>query len=68
MSVARWSDKSDVYVFEGQNGWECHLCHLNGGKHHIEQTISGMIAHMQAHRDAGHKIPDEALSPESYQF
>lgn len=60
MSVVRWSDESQVYLYpiDDKCGFECCGCLLK-----TEMPIRGLDtvkAHFDAHRAAGHKVPDYA--------
>lgn len=59
MSYARWSKDSDVYVFCSVDAHlECCGCWL-GGERHFRST-EAMLAHLDAHRAAGHMVPEYA--------
>ena len=59
MSYARMGcDGSDVYVYESDSGFICHWCSMHNGKMWIEDTIEGMIAHLEDHRKNGDTVPD----------
>jgi hypothetical protein len=68
MSYCRWSDDSDVYIYEVvAGGVECCACWLlnpqPGTAPAIDRpsarimTRSALIAHLLEHRAAGHKVP-----------
>lgn len=62
MSVARWTKYSQVYVFYTDAGVECHECTLSPREEpFVAPTLSKMIHHLQAHREAGHKVPTYAF-------
>lgn len=44
--------------------WVCHECTLRGGKPliHLEPSPAAMLAHLRAHRAAGHTVPEAALA------
>lgn len=62
MSYARLSDRSDLYVYLNVGGWlECCWCSLvseNSGRYVTRKTAE-MVAHVEAHRVAGHKVPKD---------
>jgi len=73
MSYARFSE-GDVYVWAASSSeYHCQCCRLMprdiksvvGGYMHGD-TVAGspaeMLAHLKAHRAAGHSVPDRALS------
>ena len=62
MSVCRFGDQSDVYVFYSTHGGiECCRCDLLDGNHFNAPDEAGMIAHLEAHLAAGHRVPQEAF-------
>lgn len=50
MSVVRWSTSSDIYVYLGGDGWNCH--HRDGGKC-VGMTYGQAAAHIAEHIKAG---------------
>jgi hypothetical protein len=60
MSYARKS-YCDVYVFLDVGGQlECCMCDLpDGPSTFVATTTDAMLAHLDAHRAAGHDVPDE---------
>lgn len=65
MSYARFSETSNVYVYAHYQGFiECCGCIL--GDDWSFHSIPEIVAHMQAHVEAGHTIPDYLLDPETY--
>jgi hypothetical protein len=61
MSYARHSEDSDVYVFLSITGHlECCSCPLMPGHFRADST-QAMLAHLQAHLEAGHKVPRDTL-------
>jgi len=68
MSYARWSALSNVYVFAHVDGFvDCCGCNLPGHDGRLNSAPE-VVAHMQAHLDAGDKVPphllDESLYPD----
>jgi hypothetical protein len=62
MSVCRFGDDSDVYVFYANTGGiECCRCDLLNGNHFNAPDEAGMIVHLEAHLAAGHKVPPKAF-------
>lgn len=61
MSYSRKCLESDVYVFDDSVDWVCHECALSGGANHKESTPPGMLAHLLAHRERGHMVPQSAM-------
>jgi hypothetical protein len=61
MAYCRFGRDSDVYVFDVEGGVECCRCRLQEGRWFRAKTHPEMIEHLQAHRAAGHRVPDEAL-------
>jgi hypothetical protein len=60
MAWLRPSDECDVYVFENFGGWiECCRCHLTQPDPMLD-TVEEMLAHLEEHRKAGHKVPSKA--------
>lgn len=64
MSYARFgADDSSVYVFMNRGGMlECCYCSLDPEHHNFEAgaTIK-MIAHLRAHEQAGHTVPNSVV-------
>jgi hypothetical protein len=52
--------KSDVYVFMSKSGLECCGCKLSS-KSFFATTYTEMIAHLQAHIEAGHTVPKHVI-------
>lgn len=63
MSYARQGEDSDVYVFLAITGHlECCGCRLMPGHSvFLADSTKWMLGHLQAHLDAGHKVPRDAL-------
>ena len=40
----------------------CHDCALSDGSEHRESSPAGMLVHLAVHRDAGHLVPESALT------
>jgi hypothetical protein len=57
MSYVRWgSDGSNVYMIaDCSGGWWCVGCDMEGKR---SATRTGMLKHLQAHRDAGDIVPE----------
>ena len=66
MSYCRFGD-SDAYMIstgirDGRAGWVCYGCELTPNKETFETEFIGVIlAHMKAHKEAGHRV-DRAIS------
>jgi hypothetical protein len=61
MSYCRWSDDSDVYVYDDICGAiACRECILLGRSQYFESRADA-VAHLRAHEDAGHKVPDGVI-------
>lgn len=59
MSFARFGPESDVYLFLSVNGrLECCGCSLSDKWTY--QTTDALLAHLDAHEAAGHKVPASA--------
>jgi hypothetical protein len=62
MSVCRWSDDSDVYVYYSIfGGIECSRCLLNGARIFNALDEPEMLAHLEQHKAAGHRVPCDAF-------
>jgi hypothetical protein len=69
MSYARKGlDGSEVYVYStalpgeaGARELVCADCSLLNVSHHHEDSAAGMVAHLLAHRDEGHNVPQSAI-------
>lgn len=68
MSYARFSDDSDVYIFEHANGFiQCCGCLITEAEppewagFYNAQTAREMIHHIYQHMSIGHKVPDRCL-------
>ena len=62
MSYCRWSE-SDVYLFENISGvWTCQLCLLeDDNRSHEMCSLEEVLAHLEAHKQAGHEVPERAF-------
>ena len=54
MAYARFSRKSDVYVYASKNGWICASCDTFS-------DLSGLKKHLLKHRKRGDRVPQDAL-------
>jgi hypothetical protein len=62
MSFARLSHDSDVYVYDTDNGFECCFCRLDpDGDIKFTKTAKQMVAHLEEHRKAGHRVPNYCM-------
>ncbi len=62
MSVCRWSDESDVYVYYSvYRGVDCCSCRLGNAKTFNAGDEPEMIAHLEQHQAAGHRVPPDAF-------
>jgi hypothetical protein len=64
VSYCRFGDDSDVYLYPGDGDWECCGCRISvgdDGRTRLE-SLPAVLAHLEAHRAAGHKVPDHAFS------
>ncbi len=62
MAICRFGDDSDVYVFHNVHGGiECCGCRLSDASEFNARTEAAMIAHLEQHKTAGHKVPLEAF-------
>ena len=60
MAFARFSE-GDVYVYLNTDGlFECCFCGL-AGRCVLVPTAAEMVAHLEAHRIAGHDVPHDAF-------
>lgn len=58
MSYCRLSDYSDVYLYpDVDGGVMCCFCRLNDAERIRLWTLEDTLAHIHAHREAGHKVP-----------
>jgi hypothetical protein len=63
MSVARWSEDSDLYLYcctEDPLTFECCQCHLFGQTTFVK-GLKQTYEHLWQHMDAGHKVPRDAF-------
>ena len=57
MSYVRFSENSDVYVYDDANGCLCCCgCALNPTSYYAETAVE-MVKHLLQHEAAGHQIP-----------
>jgi hypothetical protein len=61
MAYARFSRSSDVYVYEEAGSVVCLRCQLGHALETRTPTRSAMIRHLEAHLNAGHKVPAGAF-------
>jgi hypothetical protein len=69
MSFARFGPESDVYVYAHVGGFvQCCGCLLGDflGDDWDYHSAADVVAHMQEHVDAGHRVPQHLLSPDTY--
>ena len=59
MSYARMNDDSDVYVYSGGGVLHCQWCKL--GRDDFSGDRAAMLAHLDAHKSAGHRVPEAAI-------
>jgi len=60
LSYARRGARSDVYVYLHAGGHlACSGCDLGQVEHY---TTADMVAHLEAHRAAGHTVPDDTIA------
>lgn len=68
MSYCRKSPgESDVYVYLANGGFVCFDCSLywpsyRGPLTHTEPSFQAILQHLQLHIDAGHHVPEAALT------
>lgn len=61
MAYARFGPHSDVYVYEDVRGFLCCMrCDISDDRETRTKSRGEMIKHLEDHRRAGHKVPDEA--------
>lgn len=61
MSYCRFGDHSDVYVYDNGEFLVCCQCRLRGDHRDVlYPTNRQMLAHLNAHRMVGHKVPERA--------
>jgi hypothetical protein len=61
MSYCRWSERSNVYVYDDvSGGTTCCGCALNRGSLNVA-THAEMVAHLREHIAAGHLVPDDVI-------
>lgn len=62
MAFCRFGAESDVYVFEAEaDQFICCRCALRESGDTVAPDQAGMVAHLLAHRAAGHRVPQNAL-------
>lgn len=70
MSFAKFSPDSDVYVFggddvDGNEVYVCYACKFKDdpaeGESYKTPSKKAILAHLHAHRAAGHKVQDSAF-------
>jgi hypothetical protein len=61
MAYARFGRESDIYVFQAVEGMICQRCKLNDYGDTLLRSRSLMLEHMNAHLQAGDKVPDYAF-------
>jgi hypothetical protein len=60
MSYCRFSNDCDVYIFPSGDGIHCCACQL-GDDTVIVETSAEMLAHVEMHLAAGHRVPGYAI-------
>ncbi len=62
MAYARLSRNSDVYVYEDGCGYLCCMrCRFSETRETRTKSRREMIEHLELHRCAGEKVPEDAL-------
>jgi predicted small metal-binding protein len=62
MAYARFGSHGDVYVHEDVRGFLCCMrCNFSDARETRTKSRGEMIEHLEAHRRAGHKVPDDAI-------
>ena len=62
MAICRFGDDSDVYVFYNiDGGIECCGCRLSDVSGFNARIEAEMIAHLEQHKTADHRVPLEAF-------
>jgi hypothetical protein len=62
MAYARFSSHSDVYVYEDVGGFLCCMrCDFSETRETRTKSRGEMIEHLEVHRRAGQKVPEDAL-------
>lgn len=61
MALCRLGPDCDVYVFMGDDAWVCCLCALAKAERQYFATDEEIVAHLQAHIAAGHKVPADVF-------
>ena len=62
MAYARFGAHSEVYVYEDARGFLCCMrCVLSEARETQTKSRSEMVKHLEAHRRAGQKVPDDAM-------
>ena len=69
MAFARFGHDSDVYVYASTDGGvECCGCHLHGERSFPSFfDADSLLAHLNDHIEAGHRVPVEILDPDLYE-
>ena len=69
MFVCRFGADSDVYVYYRMNGdIECSGCRLSEAKAFSTKDEAEMIAHLEQHEAAGHKVPAQAFDELAFPY
>jgi hypothetical protein len=61
MSFARYGPDSDVYVYEGSDGFRCDRC-PRAGEWFCCETVEEMVTHLLEHRKRGDRVPEDAIT------
>ena len=62
MSYCRFGSDSNVYLYDAATGgWHCCACWLSPERNTWLHTLGEVLAHLQAHVDAGHLVPQRAI-------
>ncbi len=61
MSVVRWSENSDLYIYYSDQGIACCGCGANGNHTIYCETEAEMIDHIREHIAAGDKVPAHVI-------
>lgn len=69
MFVCRLSADSDVHVYYRMSGdIECAGCRLSDTQSFSTKDEAKMIAHLEQHKAAGHKVPSQAFDELAFPY
>lgn len=62
MAYCRFGDDSDVYLYNSGDVWSCCGCKLADGGERLFSNLTDVLAHLDEHATAGHRVDGWAVA------